>query len=727
MNYAIHRISLDVTDDSPSQLTIAAKQGDTAKILIISLLDDKKNYQIAQGSVAVFIAKKSNGIWLEHPCTIDYKSNKVLYTFKEDTVRASGTLECEIHLSFPTFVITEDGKTEVVHEDLTTASFVIAVHDTILTGLTGTTEEASLLPELITKGSSLFAKLEEETIPNVETATANAEKLINDFEKKVANEGYWATNLANGGAGASLKQTNFSQDGLHSDYSHFTISSLALAYEAIDGLQGSDRDKILADIEANTLITSEKVSQKMTSNSYESIRSDFISKNRKIPNDVSVIDKLLSGTMSTADLLAELTKYTLGIGWKKVSNEEEVDKFVKDAIDSSFSGFATSNLEDTPNAVYGTASSAFGANQEIYSPFSIVGGYGNTVGTKGSFPHESAANAVFGYNLRVDGQGNLVGGGNHDLRCDFGIVGGTEHKISKSSYGLLVSGINNTVENSQYGILSGRGLKSIGNYYKAIFGSYNEDDPNNIFEVGIGSGEDSRLNGFSINKNGTFKFQLRHDTPVTYASEIPNSLKIGGYLNCGGTLESTGNIISKNTITAKKGLKIVDADSSPNSYIMGTFYQADTDGTAIIYKHKDANGNINFDKISALHYWGNVNFVGNTKCSKLKLGSWDASTSGDGKVIVIGNGTAWNKLSNSFELDKEGNINTDGTITAYSIWCNSTLHASNIMCGGQIMVDSEPCHEYSVVRKKELDELKAMYNELKRQMENLYAFVQGIK
>ena len=187
MNYAIHRISLDVTDDSPSQITISAKQGDSAKILIISLLDDKKNYQIAKGSVAVFIAKKSNGVWLEHPCTIDYSSNKVVYTFNEDTVKSSGTMECEIHLSFVTTVKDKDGKDELITEDLTTASFVIAVHDTILSGLTDETEEATLLPDLITRGTGLFTKLEQETIPNAEKATDNANEAAQEAREVISN------------------------------------------------------------------------------------------------------------------------------------------------------------------------------------------------------------------------------------------------------------------------------------------------------------------------------------------------------------------------------------------------------------------------------------------------------------------------------------------------------------------------------------------------------------
>ena len=187
MNYAIHRISLDVTDDSPSQLTISAKQGDSAKILIVSLLDDKKNYQIAKGSVAVFIAKKSNGVWLEHPCTIDFVNNKVIYTFTEDTVRSSGTMECEIHLSFVSTIHNEDGTSELVNEDLTTASFVIAVHDTILSGLTDVTEEATLLPDLISKGSALVATIEQVTIPNANNATNNAEIAIENANTAIEN------------------------------------------------------------------------------------------------------------------------------------------------------------------------------------------------------------------------------------------------------------------------------------------------------------------------------------------------------------------------------------------------------------------------------------------------------------------------------------------------------------------------------------------------------------
>ena len=193
MNYAIHRISLDVNDDSPSQITIAAKQGDSAKILIISLLEDKKNYQIAKGSTAQFIAKKSNEIWLQHDCVIDFESNKVIYTFQENTVKTSCTMECEIIISFPTVITKADGKTEVVTEKLTTSSFVIAVHDTVFSGIEGAPEQAVLIPELIDKGNAVIAATQalkdgtEKAATDANTATANAVKATEDAETATAN------------------------------------------------------------------------------------------------------------------------------------------------------------------------------------------------------------------------------------------------------------------------------------------------------------------------------------------------------------------------------------------------------------------------------------------------------------------------------------------------------------------------------------------------------------
>ena len=195
MNYAIHRISLDVADDSPSQITIHAKQGDNAKVLIISLLDHKKNYQIAQGSVANFIAKKANGIWLEHPCEIDYANNKVLYKFQDKTVSSAGAIDCEIHLSSPKSVTKEymndkgeiETAKEVENENLTTASFVIAVHENILVGVTDETSEAPLIPILVKEAEGLLGLLEETTIPNVETATKNAITATSNAEEATAN------------------------------------------------------------------------------------------------------------------------------------------------------------------------------------------------------------------------------------------------------------------------------------------------------------------------------------------------------------------------------------------------------------------------------------------------------------------------------------------------------------------------------------------------------------
>lgn len=168
MNYAIHRISLDVTNDAPSQLTISAKQGDNAKRLIIALLDDKKNYQIAEGCYATFIAKKSNGKWINHPCAIE--NNKVIYDFQPSTVSTVGMLQCEI-LLFNKILFrndkgvlvaeNEDGTFTEVYENITTATFMIAVHGTIMQGIEMEAESDKLtLEEIIQRGNAFITEAE---------------------------------------------------------------------------------------------------------------------------------------------------------------------------------------------------------------------------------------------------------------------------------------------------------------------------------------------------------------------------------------------------------------------------------------------------------------------------------------------------------------------------------------------------------------------------------------
>lgn len=150
MKYAIHRISLDINDDSPSQLTLSARQGDTAKLLIITLLADKHNYIIAEGCYASFIGKKADGASFEHECVIDRKTNKIEYAFQPLTVSTSGRIDCEINL------YSEFG------ERLTTSRFNIQVYETIFTGEVNDAEDdITAVTQLRADLNALIANIEQ--------------------------------------------------------------------------------------------------------------------------------------------------------------------------------------------------------------------------------------------------------------------------------------------------------------------------------------------------------------------------------------------------------------------------------------------------------------------------------------------------------------------------------------------------------------------------------------
>lgn len=127
MNCACYRFSLSM-QSTQSQVSLPILFNDTARTLLIKLVDNGKPYYINNGCRAVFYAQKADGNILINDCVIE-KNAKIRYDFTAQTASAEGISKCEIRLygangrliTSPKFIMVVDSR--VVYDDQVIASY----------------------------------------------------------------------------------------------------------------------------------------------------------------------------------------------------------------------------------------------------------------------------------------------------------------------------------------------------------------------------------------------------------------------------------------------------------------------------------------------------------------------------------------------------------------------------------------------------------------------------
>jgi hypothetical protein len=153
MNAINYRVSLDMFDVS-SQITIKAKKGDSACKIYITLAENGKIYKITDGCTATFSAKKADGNFVYHDCTIE--NNTIVYDFassidEEGACQISaceGNVECEVTLY-------KD------NEQLTSSRFTLVVDSTVYSGEDiNSSESIKGVKEVIDRANELVDEIE---------------------------------------------------------------------------------------------------------------------------------------------------------------------------------------------------------------------------------------------------------------------------------------------------------------------------------------------------------------------------------------------------------------------------------------------------------------------------------------------------------------------------------------------------------------------------------------
>ena len=144
MIFTDYRFLLDVHEIN-SQISLSFKQGDTGRVLYITLTENGDIFNIPQGCVAVFTALKPDGTIIFNDCEIN--GNEITYTNTAQTAAVTGKVDCELRLYGA-------GNTLI-----TSPHFTVFVHPTVYADQIESKDEVNTLTNLISEANALIASV----------------------------------------------------------------------------------------------------------------------------------------------------------------------------------------------------------------------------------------------------------------------------------------------------------------------------------------------------------------------------------------------------------------------------------------------------------------------------------------------------------------------------------------------------------------------------------------
>ena len=167
MVFTDYRFLLDVHEIN-SQISLSFKQGDTGRVLYITLTENGDIFNIPQDCVAVFTALKPDGAIIFNDCEIN--GNEIIYSTTAQTAVVSGKVDCELRLYGA-------GNTLI-----TSPHFTIFVHPTVYADQIESKDEINTLTNLISEASTKLANgdfVPKLSVGTVETLPAGRSATVN--------------------------------------------------------------------------------------------------------------------------------------------------------------------------------------------------------------------------------------------------------------------------------------------------------------------------------------------------------------------------------------------------------------------------------------------------------------------------------------------------------------------------------------------------------------------